>query len=589
MKRLHSLLLPGAAAALASALAFEPGPSLAATRPNVLLILTDDQGHGDVGFHQNPKIRTPSIDRLAREGVRFERFHVSPVCSPTRASLMTGRYCFRTGVVDTYLGRSMMFADEVTIAQMLAGGGYRTAIYGKWHLGDNYPMRAMDKGFQESLVLNGGGLAQPGDPPFAMHPDGAYFDPWLRHNGQWERQHGYVTDVLTDAALRFISRQSSRPFFIYLAYNAPHVPLQVPEKYYARYRDADLTVPQSGGHPVGRWDHETTARVYAMCECIDDNIGRLLARLDELKIAENTMVIFLTDNGPQQPRYNSGLLDLKGNTHEGGVRVPFFVRWPGHFEAGRAVGRIAAHIDVAPTLLELCGVPKPAGVRFDGISLVPLLKGESGDWPERTLYFQWHRGDVPELNRACAAVSQPYKLVQPRGAEGRAAAFPPRFELYDYAADPLEMTNLAAAKPEVVARMREGYEAWFKDVTSGRDYSVPPRIWLGAPEQAEVLFTRQDWRGPDAGWTPKSIGCWFVDVRRPGEYAVTLRFAKASQPAIARLELGSVRAQQEVGGGATTAIFPGLSLPPGPARLEAVLESAAGRTGMEYVEVRFLK
>ena len=589
MKLLHSLLLPGVAAALALALAFEPGPSLAATRPNVLLILTDDQGHGDVGFHQNPKIRTPSIDRLAREGVRFERFHVSPVCSPTRASLMTGRYCYRTGVVDTYLGRSMMFADEVTIAQMLAGAGYRTAIFGKWHLGDNYPMRAMDKGFQESLVLNGGGLAQPGDPPLPVHPDGAYFDPWLRHNGRWERAQGYVTDVLTDAALRFISGQSSQPFFIYLAYNAPHVPLQVPEKYYARYRDGDLGVPQSGGHPVGKSDHEITARIYAMVECIDDNIGRLLARLDELNIAGNTVVIFLSDNGPQQPRYNSGLLDLKGNTHEGGVRVPCFVRWPGRLEVGRAVGRIAAHIDVAPTLLELCGVPKPAGVQFDGVSLVPLLKGEAGDWPERTLYFQWHRGDAPELNRACAALSQNYKLVQPRGAEAARPAVQPPFELYDYAADPLEMTNLAPAKPELVARMRQGYEAWFKDVTGGRDYSVPPRIWLGAPQQLEVLLTRQDWRGPAAGWTPKSIGYWFVDVRRPGEYEVTLPFAKASQPAVARFELGSVRAQQDVAGGGTTAVFPKLRLPKGPAKLEAVLESAAGQAGMEYVEVKFLE
>ena len=254
---------------------------------------------------------------------------------------MTGRYYYRTGVVDTFLGRSMMFPDEVTIAQMLSSAGYRTGIFGKWHLGDNYPMRAMDKGFQESLVLNGGGLAQPGDPPFEVHPDGAYFDPWLRHNGEWVRKKGYITDVLTDAALDFISTNADQPFFIYLPYNAPHTPLQVPEKYYARYKDADLTVPQTGGHPVTdgpeRWqkgDHESTVRVYAMVECIDDNLGRLLARLDQLKIAENTVVIFLSDNGPQQARYNSGLLDLKGNTHEGGVRVPFFVRWPGHFQAG---------------------------------------------------------------------------------------------------------------------------------------------------------------------------------------------------------------------------------------------------------------
>lgn len=428
-------------------------PVLAAPRPNVILIMTDDQGHGDVGFHQNPRIRTPNMDRLAREGVRFEKFHVNPVCSPTRASLMTGRYYYRTGVVDTWLGRSMMFSDEVTVAQMLAAAGYRTGIFGKWHLGDNYPMRAMDKGFQESLVLNGGGLAQPGDAPFEVHPDGAYFDPWLRHNGQWVRKKGYITDVVTDAALEFIERKSNQPFFIYLAYNAPHTPLQVPEKYYVRYKDADLKVPQAGGHPVPKFDPETTARVYAMVECIDDNIGRLLARLDQFKIADNTVVIFLTDNGPQQPRYNSGLLDRKGNTHEGGIRVPFFVRWPGHFQAGRAVDQIAAHIDVLPTLLELCDAKKPAGVKLDGLSLLPLLQGKAANWPDRTLYFQWHRGDAPELNRACAALSQRYKLVQPLGAfEGKRPA-QPVFELYDYAADPLETKNLAAEKPEIVAQM----------------------------------------------------------------------------------------------------------------------------------------
>ena len=563
-------------------------PALAAPRPNVILIMTDDQGHGDVGFHHNPKIRTPNIDRLAREGVRFERFHVNPVCSPTRASLMTGRYYYRTGVVDTFLGRSMMFPDEVTVAQMLAAAGYRTGIFGKWHLGDNYPMRAMDKGFQESLVLNGGGLAQPGDAPFEVHPDGAYFDPWLRHNGEWVRKQGYITDVITDAAIDFIGRKSSQPFFVYLPYNAPHTPLQVPEKYYARYKDADLSVPQTGGHPVPKFDQETTARVYAMVECIDDNLGRLLARLDQLKLAENTVVMFLTDNGPQQRRYNSGMLDLKGNTHEGGIRVPFFVRWPGQLQAGRAVDRIAAHIDVPPTLLELCNAKKPAGVKFDGISLLPLLMGEAANWPDRTLYFQWHRGDAPELNRACAALSQQYKLVQPLGAmEGKRPA-QPAFELYDYAADPLEMKNLAADKPEVVARLRRDYEAWFKDVTSARDYTVPPRIHLGAPEQKEVLLTRQDWRGQGASWTPKGVGHWFVDVRRAGNYEITLRFTKTSQPAIARFTLGSAKLQQEVAVGQTNALLPKLHLPKGPATVEAVLESGSSQVGMQYVEVKSL-
>jgi len=580
----RALLLLGALVLLFVLL--PPAAGGSALRPNVILILTDDQGHGDVGFHNNPKIRTPNIDRLAREGVRFERFHVNPVCSPTRASLMTGRYYYRTGVVDTFLGRSMMHPDEVTIAQMLGSAGYRTGIFGKWHLGDNFPMRAMDKGFQESLVLNGGGLAQPGDPPLEVHPDGAYFDPWLRHNGEWIRKKGYITDVITDAALDFIGGSSGKPFFMYLPYNAPHAPLQVPDKYYARYRDSDLTVPQTGGHPVPNFDRETTARVYAMVECIDDNIGRLLARLDELDLTQNTVVIFLTDNGPQQPRYVSGMLDRKGNTHEGGVRVPFFVRWPGHFQADRAVDRIAAHIDLAPTLLELCGVIKPASVNFDGISLVPLLKGDVANWPDRTLYFQWHRGDAPELNRACAALTQNYKLVQPLGAFEAKLPAHPAFELYDYAKDPLEMNNIASDHPDTVDKMKRGYEAWFKDVTGVRDYTIPPRIYIGAPEQKQVLLTRQDWRGKGAGWTPKSIGHWFVDVRRAGDYGVTLRFAKATDSGVARFTLGSVTTQKEIAAGDTSVVFPSVRLAKGLATLEAVLECGSKQSGMEYVEVK---
>jgi len=564
-------------------------PASAAPRPNVILIMTDDQGHGDFGFHQNPKIRTPNLDRLARESVRFTRFHVNPVCSPTRASLMTGRYYYRTGVVDTWLGRSMMFPDEVTVAQMLAAAGYRTGIFGKWHLGDNYPMRAMDKGFQESLVLNGGGLAQPGDAPFEVHPDGAYFDPWLRRNGEWVRKKGYITDVVTDAAIEFIGKKSDKPFFIYLPYNAPHAPLQVPEKYYARYKDADLKVPQTGGHPVPKFDQETTARVYAMVECIDDNLGRLLARLDQLKLVDNTVVMFLTDNGPQQPRYNSGLLDLKANTHEGGIRVPFLVRWPGQLQAGREVDRIAASIDVLPTILDLCQAKKPAPVKLDGISLLPLLKGEPANWPDRTIYFQWHRGDAPELNRACAALSQHYKLVQPLGAIRPAKPGQASFELYNYDADPVEMDNIASKNPEIVARMRKGYEAWFKDVTSQRDYTVPPRIHLGAPQQREVLLTRQDWRGPDANWSPKGIGHWFVDVRRAGDYEVTLRFAKTDRPTVAKFKLGSVELQQQVAAGEASVKLPKVHLSKGEAIVEAILESGSQKTGMQYVEVKFLK
>jgi arylsulfatase A-like enzyme len=289
---------------------------------------------------------------------------------------LTGRYNYRTGVVDTYLGRSLMHPDEVTLAEMLATAGYRTGIYGKWHLGDNYPMRAIDQGFQEALTLNGGGIGQPSDPPGGE----SYFDPILFARGKPQKIPGYVSDVITSGALEFIEQNRSRPFFTYVAFNAPHTPLEVPEKYYQTYRQMNLTLADfpSAGHPLPQdFDPEITARIYGMVENIDDNVGRLLQKLDELKLSENTIVIFLTDNGPQQPRYNAGMLQRKGSTHEGGIRVPCFLRWPGKFTPGRKVDRIAAHIDLAPTLLEISAVKKPAAVSFDGISLLPLLKGET--------------------------------------------------------------------------------------------------------------------------------------------------------------------------------------------------------------------
>lgn len=358
--------------------------------------------------HRRSRLRgSPNLDRLARDGARVDRFYVAPVCSPTRASLLTGRYHYRTGVVDTYLGRSLMHADEVTVAEMLSAAGYRTGIFGKWHLGDNYPLRAMDQGFHETLTLNGGGIGQPSDPPGGE----SYFDPMLRQNGRWVKTAGYVSDVITDAAIEFIDRHRARPFFAYLSFKAPHTPLQAPPRLYDKYRAMDLALdpPRQPGHPVQKFDADTTAKIYAMVENIDENVGRVLTKLDELKLAENTLVIFLTDNGPQQPRYNAGMLRLKGTVHEGGIRVPFFVRWPGRAPAGRLVNnRIAAHIDVTPTILEACGVTRPVRVRFDGVSLVPLLGDASTGWPARTLFFQWHRGDVPEEGRAFAVRSERY-------------------------------------------------------------------------------------------------------------------------------------------------------------------------------------
>ncbi len=575
-------------------------------RPNVILIITDDQGYGDLGFHGNPKIHTPHLDRLARESVQFQTFYVSPVCSPTRASLMTGRYNYRTGVVDTYLGRSLMHSDEVTIAEMLSSAGYATGIFGKWHLGDNYPMRAMDQGFRESLVLNGGGIGQPSDPPGGE----SYFDPLLRRNGEWVRTKGYVSDVITDAAIEFISKNQARPFFTYLAFNCPHTPLEAPEKLYAKYKQMNLKPEDFPGdaHPIPKnFAPDTTAKIYAMVENIDENVGRLMAKLDDLRLARETVIIFLTDNGPQQPRYNAGMLRLKGSAHEGGIRVPFFVRWPGHFEGGRKVDRIAAHIDVTPTLLDICRVAKPANVKLDGLSLLPLLEGEKVSWPDRMLFFQWHRGDAPEPYRAFAARSQRYKLVQPNGSGEARDGWQPDFRLYDMESDPLERKSIADAHPEVVERMKKAYKAWFREVTSRRDYAHPQktvaRIFIGAPQENPVRLTRQDWRGPQAGpqvgpqvgWTSPGSGAWEVEVRRAGKYEITARFDKLDQQSRVELFLGGGKPGRHVGqsklvpAGATTVVFDNVRPFPGIGQLECYVEQGGKKIGSLDVVVRRLQ
>ena len=560
-------------------------------KPNVLVILTDDQGFGELGATGNPVVHTPHIDRFASQSVSLTNFHVMPVCSPTRACLMTGRYYYRTGVTDTYLGRSMMHPDETTLAEMLAAGGYRTGIFGKWHLGDNYPMRAMDKGFQESLVLNGGGLAQPGDPPDPVDERGAYFNATLRRNGTWVKTKGYVSDVLAAAAAEFIARKSDQPFFVYLPFNCPHSPHQVPDDYRRRYDGKDFSAAAfpKKGHPMAAKNNpEDLARVYGMIENIDDNVGRLLAKLEELKLADNTIVVLFSDNGCQKHNgYNAGFQGWKGTPLEGGIHQFCFIRWPAELKAGRQVDRIAASIDLAPTLLDLCGVAKPERVKFDGVSLAPLLRGEQVAWPDRTLFFQWHRGDAPQRYRNFAVRSQDWKLVQPLGAEekwdGKTA-----FQLYDMAHDPLEMHDLAAEKPDLVAKLKAQYDAWFNDVTSGRDYSVPSRIFLGATEENPVLLTRQDWRGRGASWGPKGVGYWEVNVVAGKGYDIKLRFEPPEKDAEATLACGSAAARQTVKAGEAECTFKNVRLPLGPGRLEASLVKGPNVVGVRYVEVKRL-
>jgi len=522
-------------------------------RPNIVLILSDDQGYGDLSIHDNPVLKTPNLDRIAREGVQFTQFHVNPVCSPTRASLLTGRYYYRTGVVDTFLGRSMMHPDEVTLAEVLRGAGYRTGIFGKWHLGDHYPMRAIDQGFEQALTHDGGGIAQPSDPP----EGNSYFNPKLNLNGRPVQPSGYCTDVFFNEAMRFIETNRSRPFFAYVTPNAPHTPLQVDERYVAPFRKAGV--------------NEVTARVYGMETNLDENVGRLLAHLRKLNLEQNTILVFMTDNGPQQPRYNAGMRGLKGTVYQGGIRVPCFIRWPRVVSPGSTIDRLAAHIDLFPTLLDACGITPPPEPKIDGWSLLPLMRDSSTiRWRDRTLYFQWHRGEKGEMHRSCAARSQQYKLVNSA-------------ELYDLEADPAESRDIAAEHPGIVSRMRAGYEEWFRDVASTRNFEAP-RIYIGAPRENPVLLTRQDWRGPRAGWAEDSLGHWDVDVRAAGDYEVELIFKADAAARPVKASLSGVEASTQAAPGATRLKLPLRKVPRGPARFEASI----GDNGVHYANIRRL-
>lgn len=530
-------------------------------RPNVLFIITDDQGYGDMGCHGNPVLKTPVLDRLHEESVRFTQFYVCPVCSPTRSSLMTGRYNYRTGVVDTYAGRSMMDPSETTIASLLKNGGYRTGIFGKWHLGDIWPLRPMDRGFDESLVHKGGGIAQPSDPEFFERKD-TYFNPMLQHNGQEKRYTGYCTDIFTDGALQFMDKGGDEPFFAYVAFNAPHTPLQVPEADAAPYKAAGL--------------QEETALVYGMIANLDRNIGRLLAFLKDKGIEENTLVVFMTDNGSQHlhedDRYNAGQRGWKGSVYEGGIRVPCFIRRPGAAPGGRDIDRIAAHIDLAPTLLEYCGIVPANGPEFDGVSLMSLLTTETAavSWPDRELFFQWHRGDVPEAFNSCAVRSQRWKLVNGK-------------ELYDMREDPGENKDVAGDHPDVVQEMRTAYQKWFDDVSATRGYA-PVHLHLGSDHENPVTLTRQDWRGAD-NWTGNASGYWEVFVETSGSYTVTVSFPPCSEASVLHVNMGGSVVTCPVQKGADTAVVEQVDWVSGENRLECYVECNAQRMGARFVTV----
>ena len=555
----------------------------AADRPNVILVITDDQGYGDVGAHGNEMINTPNLDKLYKQSLRLTNYHVDPTCSPTRSALMTGRYSSRTGVWHTIMGRSMMASDETTIAEVFADAGYRCGMTGKWHLGDCYPLRPQEQGFHETLHHGGGGIGQTPD-----YWGNDYFDDHYTDGKKWIPYKGYCTDRFFDWGIDFVTRNKEKPFFLYIATNVPHGPFNVDKKYSDAY--------EAKGVPG------TMAKFYGMIENFDENMGRLTAKLDELKLADNTILIFTTDNGTAAGMsrgnktakwngFNDGMRGQKGSEYDGGHRVPFFIRWPGKIEAGRDLPLITAHIDVLPTLASLCGVDLPESLQqkhyLDGRSLRPLIFPQEGSgaehWPNRTLTVHSQRIETPEKWRKSAVMTNRWRLVNGK-------------ELYDMNADPGQAEDVAADHPDIVKLLTAQYETWWKHIDDRFDDYV--RIPLGASEANPTSFTCHDWHANNVPWNhgqisrmPKANGYWAVDVKQAGKYEVTLRLRPSGtdfplQKGTAKVTVGDVEQSNAITPGASEAVVT-LDLPAGPAKLQTWLEEEnRGSRGAYFITVK---
>lgn len=554
--------------------------------PNVILIITDDQGYGDLGFHGNPYIQTPNLDRFAANSIRLTNFYVCPVCAPTRASLMTGRYHIRTGVWDTYNGGAIMATEEVTIAEVFRDNGYHTGIFGKWHLGDNYPFRPKDQGFNESLVHRGGGIGQVGDVINYFHFDSSYFDPVLLENGTETEKKGYCSDIFAEEAIRFVEEHHDSPFFLYLSFNAPHTPLQLPGKYEQMY--ANLQMDSSAFHikgfPVPEMNEnniQSAKRVYGMVSNIDDNLGRLFQTLERHQLRDNTIVIFMTDNGPQQVRYTAGLRGRKGSVYEGGIKVPSFWSVPGDFEANRSIEVPAAHIDVLPTLVELCHLQPTGELPFDGKSLVPLLRNKEVPWKDRALFFHWQRG-YPEPYRNTAVRKGVYKLV---GQTGQFAEIGD-FELFNIKEDPWEINNIIKQDPETARVLKEEFDRYYAEIIHSPNLK-PQRIRIGTGQENPVILNRNDAKGSPGIWAQEQIyGYWDIAVLQEGSYDITFHFHHdLDTPGNMILKTGTLQRTEPVQGSTERVSMKDVYLEPGDYMFESWFSCSTGNYMPFYVTI----
>ncbi|MDE0958312.1 MAG: arylsulfatase [Planctomycetota bacterium] len=563
-------------------------------RPNVIIVMTDDQGYGDLGIHGNPVIKTPNLDALARESARLDPFYVCPVCAPTRASLMTGRSHQRTRAIDTYIGRAMMDTDEVTIAEILRDAGYATGIFGKWHLGDCYPLRPGDQGFEKSLVHRGGGIGQPSDP---VGGERKYTDPILMDNGVARQMKGYCTDIYFDEALKFArqAHQEEKPFLAIITDNCPHGPWHdTPAEELEMYKDVDLSVaafPQEKGAPLkGNWNQDQVRRSYAMITNIDENIGKMIEQVDAMGIGKETLILFFCDNGPEGRRFVSGFRGSKSSTLEGGVRSPFFARWPGTLQTGVATSWPAAIYDVLPTVLAACSVPVPQGVKIDGTSFLADLKGAKVKRRPRTVVIQAHRGDRPLLYHNFMARKNFMKLVHPSPFWRDTFEGEPDFQLYDLSKDPYELDDISDENPEIVQRLLGDYEAWFLDVSSGReDPWAPPRIIIGTEHEKMTVLTRQDWRHTHGRpWARDSRGQWHVTIASEGPYRIECRFSPEKVPGVITLICGDLEVRQAILPTTRSCSFRSVELPVGDVEVEIHITEGEQIRGIHQADIELI-
>jgi arylsulfatase A-like enzyme len=511
--------------AVAAAVPIRGWAASAKERPNIVIIRADDQGWGDLRLHGNINIETPNIDSLARDGAMFDRFYVCPVCAPTRAEFLTGRYHPRGGVRGVSTGKERLNLDEKTIGDTFKAAGYATAAFGKWHNGTQYPYHPNARGFDEYYGFCSGHW-------------GNYFDPILEHNGKIVRGKGFITDDLTNHGLDFIEQNKGRPFFCYLPYNTPHSPMQVPDRFWDEYKNRPLAMRNRDPE---KEEIDKTRCALAMCENIDWNVGRVLKKLDDLKLADKTIVIYFSDNGPNSWRWNGGMKGRKGSTDEGGVRVPCIIRWPGHIKPGTKIPQIAGAIDFLPTLADMARVHIVGTKPLDGISLKPLLLGQAEKWPDRMI-FSHQNGRV-------SVRTQRYRLDHTG-------------KLFDMTTDPGQDHDVSKDKPEIAAKLRKAVARW-KDEALPKSQKDDRPFTVGYAEFPTTFLPARD--GVPHGKIKRSAGApncsfftnwrstgdsitWDIEVATGGNYEAVVYYTcpKGDIGSTVELRFGESRAQGKV-------------------------------------------